>query len=86
MGASRLTLNTVAPTPNLKANWSSQDLVETLSAHFMSRFELLGANPTDVAMTSGAIVERLDVVGHVSDREFTVLVDLFLDSLFLQSC
>lgn len=36
-------------------------------------------------MTSGAIVERLDVVGHVRDREFAVLVDLFFDSLLLQA-
>jgi hypothetical protein len=36
-------------------------------------------------MTSGAIVERIDVVGHVRDGKLAVLVDLFLDSLFLQA-
>ena len=38
-----------------------------------------------MAVTSGSIVEGIDVVGHVRDRELSVLVDLLLDSLFLQA-
>ena len=59
--------------------------METLPAHLMSRFELLGADPSEMAMTPGAIVERIDVVSHVRDREFAVLVDLFLDPLLLET-
>ena len=38
-----------------------------------------------MAVASRWIVERLDVVSDVSDREFPVLVDSFLDALFLQT-
>ncbi len=36
-------------------------------------------------MTSGSIVEGINVVGHVRDRELSVLVDLLFDSLLLQA-
>jgi len=36
-------------------------------------------------MTAPAIVERIDVVGHIALREFTGLVDVLLDALFLQA-
>ena len=38
-----------------------------------------------MAVTSGPIVERVDVVRDVRDRELSVLVDLLLDSLFFQA-
>ena len=42
----------------------------------MSRFELLGAEPSEVAVAPDSIVEGIDVVRHLGDREFSVLVDL----------
>jgi hypothetical protein len=47
------------------AKWSSQDLVDTQSAWLVGRFTLLRAHATQVAIAACAIVERLDVVGHV---------------------
>src|ERR1700693_4632610 len=38
-----------------------------------------------MAVASRLIVERFDVVRDVSDRNFPVLVDSFLDALFLQT-
>ena len=63
--------------------WSSQDLVETLPARFVSRFELLRTEPSEVAVTSRSIVEDINVVSHLGDRELSVFVDLLLDSLLL---
>lgn len=63
--------------------WSSQDLVETLPARFVGRFELLRTEPSEVAVTSRSIVEGIDVVSHLGDRELSVFVDLLLDSLLL---
>ena len=59
--------------------------METLPARFMSHLELLWAEPSEMTMASGAIVEGIDVIGHISNRELPVLVDLLLDSLFLQT-
>jgi tetratricopeptide (TPR) repeat protein len=67
------------------ALWSSQDSVETRSARLVSRFELLGAQPAEMTVAPRSIVEGIDVVGHVGDRQLSVLVDLFLDPLFLQA-
>ena len=38
-----------------------------------------------MAVASDSIVESIDVVGHVGNRELPVLVDLFLDPLLLQA-
>jgi hypothetical protein len=38
-----------------------------------------------MTVASRSIVEGIDVIGHVGDRQGSVLVDLFLDSLFLQA-
>jgi len=70
---------------DLKALWSSQDLVDTLPAGLVGCFELLWAEPSEMAVTSGSIVEGIDVVGHVRDRELAVFVDLLLDSLLFQA-
>ena len=56
--------------------WSSQDLVETLPACFVSSFELLGTETAQVAVTSGRIVERVDAIRDVRNRQLPVLVDL----------
>jgi hypothetical protein len=40
----------------------------------------------DVAMASDAIVERVDVVGHICNCQIPVLVDPLLDPLLLQTC
>ena len=59
--------------------------METLSARLVSRFELLGTQPAEMTMPTGSIVEDINVVGHVGDRQLSVPVDLFLDPLFLQA-
>ena len=38
-----------------------------------------------MTVAARSIVEGIDVVGHVGDRQLSVLVDLFLDPLFLQA-
>jgi hypothetical protein len=49
----------------------------------MGRFELLWTEPSEMAVTARSIVERIDVVSHIGDRELSVLVDLLLDSFLL---
>jgi hypothetical protein len=68
-----------------RADWSSQGLVETPPAGVVSSFELLRTQPSEMAVTSGPIVERVDVGSDLRDRQFSVLVDLLLDSLLLQA-
>jgi hypothetical protein len=65
--------------------WSSQDSVETLSARLVSRFELRWTHPAEMTVAPHSIVEGIDVVGHIGDRQLSALVDLFLDPLFLQA-
>ena len=59
--------------------------METSSARLVSRFELLGTEATEMTVTARSIVEGIDVVGQGSDRQLSVLVELFLDALFLQA-
>jgi hypothetical protein len=66
--------------------WSSQDFVETrLTAAFGSGFEVIRADATDVAVTAPRIVERFDVIGNVSGRHGSGIVDPFLDSFLLET-
>ena len=58
--------------------------METSPARLVSRFELLGTEATEMTVTARSIVEGIDVVGQVGDRQLAVLVDLFLDPLFLK--
>jgi len=48
--------------------------VDTASPLLVGGFELACADAAQVAVTSGGIVERLDIVGHVFRREIAVLV------------
>jgi hypothetical protein len=59
--------------------------VETLPARFVDRFELLWTERSEVAVPSRSIVEGIDVVSHIGDRELSVLVDLLLDSFLFQA-
>ena len=65
--------------------WSSQDLVETLSKRLVSGLELLRTDAAEMAVAACRIVEAVDVVSNVRDGQLPVLVDLFLDALFLQA-
>src|SRR5215469_243389 len=65
--------------------WSSQGSVDTLLRALRIGFKGLWADASKVAMASRPIVERVDVIGHVCDRQFTVLVDPLLDPLLLQT-
>ena len=47
--------------------------METSPARVMGGFELLWTEPSEVAVTSRSIVEGVDVVGHIRDREVSVL-------------
>src|SRR5262249_17339713 len=67
------------------ADWSSQDLVDTPSPGPMRRFELLRTQAAEVTVTSALIVTGVDVIGHVGRRQFSILVDLILDSLLFQT-
>jgi hypothetical protein len=51
----------------------------------MSRFELLGTQASEMAVATHSIVEGVDVIGQVGDRQRSVFVDQFLDPLFLQA-
>ena len=66
-------------------DWNSQDSVETSAARLVSRFELFGTEATEMTVTARSIVEGIGVIGHLGNRQLSVLVDLFLDSLFLQA-
>ena len=59
--------------------------MDTPPAGLVSCFELLWAESSEMAVTSGSIVEGIDVVSHVRDRKLSVLIDLLLDSLVLQT-
>jgi hypothetical protein len=50
----------------------------------VSRFELLWANPAEMTVATGPIVKAVDVVGHISLRQLTILVDLFLVRSFFK--
>jgi len=58
--------------------------VETSSARFVSRLKSLRTQPAEMTVAARLIVEGIDVVGQVGDRQLAVLVDLFLDPLFLK--
>ena len=80
------------PTPPLSSTscsapsgWSSQDLVETPSFGLVRSFELLRTKSSEMTVVPRSIVEGIDVVSDVGDRQLTVPVDLFLDPLFLQA-
>jgi hypothetical protein len=51
----------------------------------MSRFELLRAQSTQMAMTARLIVERFDVFGDVRRRQRPIPIDRFLNPLLLQA-
>gem|GEM_PF-2901560 len=72
-----------APGPD--EDWSYQDLVDTWAARPMCRFELDGANATEVAVSTDRIVEAFDVLGYVQGRRSAVRVDVLLDALLLQA-
>jgi hypothetical protein len=64
--------------------WSSQDSVDTASSRLVGRFELFRTDTTQVAVTLRSIVEGLDVVGEVCDREVRILVNVLLDPVLSQ--
>ena len=57
--------------------------METLSTWFVSRLELVRTQPAEMTVAARPIVEGIDAVGQVGDRQLAVLVDLFLDPLVL---
>ena len=59
--------------------------METPPARLVRRFTLLRTYAAEMTVTSRPIVEALNVIGHVGDRQFSILVDLLLDPFFLQA-
>ena len=51
----------------------------------MLRFKSLRANAAYVAVAPGSIVERLDVFSDIFGRSVSIVVDVLLDSFFLQT-
>lgn len=51
----------------------------------VGRLKLLGADASEVAVPTGAIVESIDVVGDVRERDVAARIDPLLDSLLLQA-
>jgi len=47
--------------------------------------ERFGTDASNVTMAPCTVVEGFNVVGHVSARQLAILVDVFLDPLFLQA-
>src|SRR4030095_5993795 len=60
-------------------------LVDTSSARLVSRLELLGTQSVKMTVATRSIVKRLNIVGHIGLRQLRILLDLFLDPLFLQA-
>ncbi len=50
----------------------------TTSPRLVGRLNLLGAEAVKVAVPTGAIVERIDVVGDVRQRDVAARIDRFL--------
>ena len=59
--------------------------METLSSRRVSHFELLGTHAANMVVAPCFIVEAINIVGHVGGRQCAILVDLFLDPLFLET-
>ena len=47
--------------------------METLSSRLVSRFELIGTHAAEMTVAARSIVERLDVVGQIGDRQLAFL-------------
>ena len=47
--------------------------MDTSSPRLLGRFELLWAHAAKVTVAAGLIVEAIDVVGHIVQRQFSVL-------------
>ena len=58
--------------------------METLSSRCVSHFELRGTHAAEMAVAPCFIVEVINIVGHSGDRQFAVLVDLFLNPLLFR--
>ena len=65
--------------------WNSQDSVDTLSQRLVSGLELLRTHAAQMTMTARLIVERVDIIGDVGQRQRSVLVDLLSDPFLLQT-
>src|SRR5262245_7704910 len=58
------------------ARWSSQDLVETMSARLVRSFELLRAQAAKMTVTPRPIVKGIDIISQIGFCKFPVFVDL----------
>ena len=77
-----MTVDTNTP---LSAYWRSQDSVDSLLPRLVSCLELPRTDAGKIAMAARAIVERIDVVGHIGHRQRSTLIDRLLDAFLLQA-
>jgi hypothetical protein len=63
--------------------WRSQDSVDSLSPRLVNCLELLRTDAGQITMAARAIVERIDVVGHIGRRQRSTLIDLCFDTFLL---
>jgi hypothetical protein len=59
--------------------------VDIFSPRFVSRLELLWTDTAEVTVAARSIVEAIDVVGQGDLRQFSVLVNQFLDPLLFRT-
>ena len=59
--------------------------MDTPSSALRIDLEHFGADTSDVTVASRAVVEGLNVIGHVGARQLPILVDVFLDPFFRQA-
>jgi hypothetical protein len=59
--------------------------VDAPSAPFLCGLELLWAHAAEMTVAAGSIVEAIDVIGNVADRQLSIPVDLLLDPFLLEA-
>ncbi len=69
---------------DLAPDWTSQGLTDTCGP-IRHRFERLWTYTAQMAVSTGAIVEGLDLVVYLSLGDFTGLIDSLLNPLLLQA-
>lgn len=66
-------------------SWKVLPGTHATSTSRLGSFNLLGADASEVAVPSGAIVDILDVVGDICQPDFAARIDALLDPFPLQA-
>src|SRR5690242_6693734 len=65
--------------------WTSQDFMDTSLSMFRHGFKCLRTDPAQMAVSPGAIIEGLDVLGDIGRSHRSGYVDALFDPLLLQA-